>query len=113
MRRQAFSLAELLVALVLLAVGIAAFARAAGAVARLESRTVRRRAAATALTARLDSLATVPCDASMRGLTALDGVQARWTATPDTARWLVQLDIDAPASSALSRRWQASVPCPP
>lgn len=111
-RRSAFSLVELLTALMLLAVGLAAFARAAGAVARLENETQLRRALADAMQSRLDSLATEPCGAGRSGQAFHHGITERWLATSDGRRWFVTDSIAVRARPALSRHYVVTIPCP-
>ena len=111
MRRTAFSLVELLVALVLLAVGLAACMRAAGAVARLEGDAVRRRRVADVLRARLDSLAATACGPDAGGRATAGGVTEDWQATSDGRRWHLVVRAGAIGRPALARTWTASVRC--
>jgi prepilin-type N-terminal cleavage/methylation domain-containing protein len=110
-RRTAFSLIELLTALVLLAVGLAAFARAAGAVARLENDARLRRAIADVTQARLDSLAAAPCGPSRSGQAQFAGIGERWTATSEGRRWLVSDSLAVRARPTLARAYTAIVTC--
>lgn len=110
--RSAFSLVELLTALVLLAVGLAAFARAAGGVARLENDARLRRALADATQSRLDSLAAEPCGLARRGRAFHAGVDERWSATSDGRRWSLSDSIEVRARPAMARVYAATVPCP-
>lgn len=111
-QRTAFSLVELLTALVLLAVGLAAFARAAGAVARLENDARLRRALAEATQSRLDSLAAQPCGPSRGGQAFHEGVDERWSATSDGRRWLLHDSMAVRARPTFARVYVATVPCP-
>ncbi|MHB1313107.1 MAG: prepilin-type N-terminal cleavage/methylation domain-containing protein [Gemmatimonadaceae bacterium] len=112
MRRAAFSLAELLVALVLLAVGLAACVRAASAVARLEGDAGRRRRVAEVLRARLDSLAATACGPDAGDHATSGGVTEDWQATSDGRRWQLVVRVAAIGRPALARTWTASVRCP-
>jgi len=111
MRRTAFSLVELLVALVLLAVGLAACVRAAAAVARLEGDAARRRLVADVLRARLDSLAATACGPDAAGRAASGGITEDWQATSDGRRWRLVVRAGAIGRPSLSRTWTASVRC--
>mgnify|MGYP001563764298 CR=1 FL=1 len=110
--RSAFSLVELLTALVLLAVGLAAFARAAAAVARLENDARLRRVLAEATQSRLDSLAAQPCGPARQGQAVRAGVDERWSATSDGRRWSLSDSLVVRARPTLSRAYVATVPCP-
>ena len=110
--RSAFSLVELLTALVLLAVGLAAFARAAGAVARLENDARLRRALADATQSRLDSLAAQPCGPARGGQEFHAGVDERWSATSDGRRWSLSDSIAVRARPTFARIYVVTVPCP-
>ncbi len=109
---RAFSIIELLTALVLLAVGLAAFVRAAGAVARLDGDARLTHRVAEVLQARLDSLRRT-CGAAQAGETRHDGVHERWQVAPEG--WLLRFTdtLDVPSRPALSRRIAASVRCRP
>ncbi len=113
MRRAAFSLIELLVALVLLGVGLASFSRAAAAVARLDGDADRRRRLAEVLRTRLDTLATTTCGGALAGAYTADGMIGAWQATSDGRRWHLELQVAVAGRSSLARQWTASVPCPP
>jgi len=110
-RRPAFSLIELLTALVLLAVGLAAFARAAGAVARLENDARLRRALAAVTQARLDSLAAQPCGPARSGQARFAGVDETWQATSDGRRWTVSDSIAVRSRPTFARVYATSVAC--
>ncbi len=110
---RAFTIVELLTALVLLAVGLAAFARAAGAVARLESDARLRRLVAAAIQARLDSLAGQACDGPRAGEAQHDGLAERWHAEPQAQHLRLEEHIEVPARPALSRSITATIACAP
>ena len=110
---RAFTLVELITALVLLGVGLAAHARAAVAVARLEASARLRMTAAAALTARLDSLAGQRCDELRSGVAAADGIHEFWSVRPGDARLVWEDSIAVAGRPALGRRWSLTLPCRP
>lgn len=110
---RAFSLIELLTALVLLAVGLAAYARAAGAVARLENDARLRRLVAAAMQARLDTLQAEACGAARSGASQQQGVRERWSAVPQGRRLLLTVRVDVAARPGLARGLTASIACLP
>ncbi|MBM3907438.1 MAG: prepilin-type N-terminal cleavage/methylation domain-containing protein [Gemmatimonadetes bacterium] len=111
--RHAFTLVELIVALMLLGVGIAAYARAAAAIARLEGSARLRLTAAAALAARLDSLSGLPCGEARGGVAATEGIHETWRVRPGDGILLWDDSIAVPARPALSRRWSLAVACRP
>lgn len=111
--RPGFSLAELLTALVLLGVGLAAFVRAAGAVARLENDARLRRALAVVMQARLDSLAARPCGLAQSGHAVHAGIDERWAAISDGRRWFVSDTIAVRSRPSLARDYTATLACRP
>jgi prepilin-type N-terminal cleavage/methylation domain-containing protein len=110
---RAFSIIELLTALVLLGVGLAAVVRATAAIARLENDARLTHVVAAALLARLDTLAGLPCGVTRSGFTAHQGVHERWSVVPNGRQLLLADTIDVPARPALSRRASASLGCRP
>jgi prepilin-type N-terminal cleavage/methylation domain-containing protein len=110
MRRAAFSLVELVVSLVLLGVGLAAFARAAAAVARLEGDARRRYRMADVLRARIDSLAALPCT-SASGTASADGIDETWRAESDGRQWTLTVRLGVVGRPALARTESGVVPC--
>lgn len=111
--RRAFSLIELLTALVLLAVGLAAYARAASAVARLENDAQLRRFVAAAMRARLDTLRAEACGDARSGESRQQGVHERWSVVPQGRHLLLSARVDIPARPALARQLSAAIPCRP
>ncbi len=111
--RRAFSLIELLTALVLLAVGLAAYARAAGAVARLENDALVRRLVAAALQARLDTLRAQACGTARAGESHQAGVHERWSVAPQGRHLVLDVRVEVPARPPLSRGLSAAIPCRP
>lgn len=110
---RAFSLVELLTALVLLTVGLAAYARAAAAVAQLENTTRLRRGVAGALMARLDSARGLSCHTARAGDASQPGIVERWSVVPDGNHLLVTDSILVAARPALSRGLSTPLPCQP
>lgn len=111
--QRAFTIVELVTALVLLAVGLAAFARAASAVARLERDARIQRLIATTLQARLDSLTLLACGSTSDGERTHDGIHERWHAASRGRRIALELQIESTVRSSLSRRVIGAVPCTP
>lgn len=111
--RRAFSLIELLTALVLLAVGLAAYARAAGAVARLENDALLQRLAAAAMQARLDTLQADACGAPRAGEAHWQGVHERWSVEPQGRHLVLTLRVDIPVRPSLSRQLTVAIACRP
>jgi prepilin-type N-terminal cleavage/methylation domain-containing protein len=111
--RWAFSLIELLTALVLLAVGLASYARAAGAVARLENDALLRRFVAAAMQARLDTLRAEACGAARAGESHQQGVHERWSVVPEGRHVVLTQQVDVPARPTLARRVTAAITCRP
>jgi prepilin-type N-terminal cleavage/methylation domain-containing protein len=111
--RRGFSIIELLTALTLLAVGLAAAARAASAVARLDGDARLRQAIAASLTARLDSTRGLSCGAAYAGVATHHGVVERWTLSPAPRHHLLLDSLAVPARPRLAQAVQAAVPCRP
>jgi prepilin-type N-terminal cleavage/methylation domain-containing protein len=110
---RAFSLVELLTALVLLAVGLASYARAAAAVARLESTARMRRTAAAMLVARLDSLTGLRCGESRTGESTRDGVREFWQVSPAAGRLLLSETIETTSHRVPPRHYTLPLECRP
>lgn len=110
---RAFSIIELLTALVLLTVGLAAFTRAAGAIARLESDARLRRTVAATLRARLDSLSGLACGAERSGAAQHAGVGEHWHATAGGRHLVLADTIDVAARPSLSRTLATTIACRP
>ncbi|MFA6166142.1 MAG: prepilin-type N-terminal cleavage/methylation domain-containing protein [Gemmatimonadaceae bacterium] len=111
--RRAFSLIELLTALVLLAVGLAAYARAAGAVARLENDALLRRLVAATMQARLDTLRAEACGDARAGTSQRQGVHEAWSVVPQLRHLKLTERVDVPARPALTRGLSVTVACLP
>ena len=110
--RAAFTIVELLVAIVVLSIGILALAGTAGLVAGHVDDGGRLSAAAHAARSVLDSLATRPCDALVSGDAMRAGLTVQWRVDRDSMRTRVDVVVVAP----LRRRralatYHALVPC--
>ena len=110
---RAFSIIELLTALVLLTVGLAAFVRAAGAVARLESDARLRHVVAGVLRSRLDTVAGLPCGLGQSGIARQRGVLERWHTVADGRSLRLVDTIDVVPRPTLSRAVSTAVACRP
>ncbi|MHB0964257.1 MAG: prepilin-type N-terminal cleavage/methylation domain-containing protein [Gemmatimonadaceae bacterium] len=111
--RRAFSLIELLTALVLFAVGLAAYARAAGAVARLENDALLRRLVAATMQARLDTLRAEACGGERAGTSHQQGVHEAWSVVPQGRHMLLTERVDVPTHPALTHQLSVTVACRP
>lgn len=110
---RAFSIIELLTALVLLAVGLASAVRAAGAVARLERDARLRRTVAAALRARLDTLRGEPCGSEPSGQAATQGITERWHAVTVGTAFSLTDTVDVAARPSLGRLLVLRIACRP
>ncbi len=110
---RAFTIVELITAMVVLAVGIAAAARAAAAIARLERDAQLRRTVAATVLARLDSLVPRACGESSAGDATHDGVRERWRTASVDRHFQLDLSVDATVRPSLSRHLVIDVPCRP
>jgi prepilin-type N-terminal cleavage/methylation domain-containing protein len=81
-RRPAFTLLEVLVALVLLGVGILGISASAALVSRMVGDGSRLTLAATVATARLEQLRAMPCANATSGTSTTRGVEERWSVAP-------------------------------
>src|SRR5918993_2098459 len=80
--RRAFTLLEVLLALVLLGTGILGLSASAGLVSRLVGDGSRLTLAAALATARLEQLRALPCASTTAGGATARGIEQRWTVTP-------------------------------
>jgi prepilin-type N-terminal cleavage/methylation domain-containing protein len=85
--RRAFSLVEVVVAVVIMGIGVASLASALTADLRLRSRAVGRVLAAERLRARIELLARKRCTADTGGRTTESWGADAWRATVDSASW--------------------------
>lgn len=110
--RPAFTLVELLVAIVVLTVGVLALAATAGLVASHVGDGARLTAAAHAARSVLDSLGAETCPNLVSAGASRDGVALHWTVERDSLASRITLS----AASSLRRRarldrYQEVVPC--
>lgn len=85
--RRAFTLVEVLVALVLMGVGAAALVTALTGDHRLRERAAESRFAAASVRARIELLAALPCSGDASGVTASAWGSERWNARASASRW--------------------------
>jgi hypothetical protein len=102
--RTAFTLTEVLVALILVTIAVLGSATAIRAAARVQMHAAALRTVANELEARVAQLSATPCDAIATNTVASNGATIRWTAVPTSAA--VRLEIrgelrDASASRSL------------
>lgn len=110
--RPAFTLVELLVAIVILAVGVLALAATAGLVAAHIGDGARLTGAAHVARTVLDSLGGRDCAAITTGASSRDGISTEWTVAGDSDATRVALTVGAPLRRT-SRRdtYRLVVPC--
>ena len=97
---KAFSVVEVLVALVVFSVAALGSAAALGLAARVQREAVARREAVSALEFRLGSLATLPCDSIVSGAAAINGVAVYTRVT--RADSLATVTVTAPHKGTVS-----------
>ena len=110
--RPAFTIVELLVAIVVFTIGLVALAATSGLVAAHVGDGGRLTAVAHAARTVLDSLAARRCDAVVGGSANRDGVAADWAVSRDSSAAQVELTVAA-ALRRGSRRdaYRIVVPC--
>ena len=94
--RSAFTLVEVLVAIVVFTVGVLALAATAGLVATHVGDGGRLTGAAHAARSVLDSLHALPCDRARSGSALLDQVTATWTVTRDSLTATIDITVASP-----------------
>ena len=110
--RPAFTVVELLVAIVILTVGILALAATAGLVASHVGDGGRLTAAAHLARSALDSLATLDCRAVRSGAATRDGARAEWTAVPESVATGVELVVASDLRRGVRREsFALLIPC--
>jgi prepilin-type N-terminal cleavage/methylation domain-containing protein len=120
--RMGFTLLEVLVALVVLAIGILGLSANAASVSRLVGDGSRLTLAAAVATARLEQLRALPCASVAPGTAVTRGIEERWTIAPmgpaATLRALeVQLVMTYPlvafrgADPMRTQTFRGAVPC--
>jgi hypothetical protein len=110
--RSAFTVVELLVALVVLTIGLLALAGTAGLVAAHVGDGGRLSASAHIARTILDSLGATTCEVAGSGSTTRDGAAATWTVTRDSTRALVDLTVRSSLRRGVRQdSFQLVVPC--
>ena len=110
--RPAFTVVELLVALVVLTIGLLALAGTAGVVAAHVGDGGRLSASAHVARSVIDSLATTPCEAITTGSTARTGAAIEWAVQRDSISARVDLTVRSQLRrSGRSDAFQLVVPC--
>lgn len=121
--QEAFTLLEVLVALVVLGVGILGLSANATLVSRLVGDGSRLTLAATVATNRLEQLRTLPCAGVTLGRATTRGIEESWSVAPMTSSAVsaleVELSVTYPvrssdgARSSRTQRFRGAVPCVP
>ena len=110
--RPAFTLVELLIAIVVLTIGLIALAATAGLVASRVGDGGRLTTAAHVARSILDSLTATNCEAVTSGAELRGGVTATWSASRDSSTTLVNLDVRYNVRrGARTDSFRALVPC--
>ena len=116
--RRAFTLLEVLVALVILGVGVVGIAGNAALVSRLVGDGTRLTLVAAIATARFEQLRALPCAGVTPGNTITHGIEERWTVAPlgaaeHTGALEIQLAVTYRLRAGPSRtqRLRGAVPC--
>jgi prepilin-type N-terminal cleavage/methylation domain-containing protein len=109
--RQAFTLVELLVALLMIGLAAAGLVRALTGDRRLRELASSHTFAADRMRDRLEQLAALPCSSLASGTEPSVWGTERWRASPSRYSWLVT-DSIAIRGSAVPIVFEARVPCP-
>ena len=110
--RPAFSVVELLVAIVVLTIGVLALAATAGLVAGHVGDGGRLTGAAYAARTVLDSLATKPCTLVTSGASSRGGVSLSWTVARDSASATVAVVVGSALRRGTARdAYHTLIPC--
>ena len=109
--RQAFTLVELLVALIMLGVAAGGLVRALTGDRRLRDLAASHTFAADRMRDRLELLAALPCSAGASGTEPSAWGTERWRASPARFSWFVTDSIEL-RGSAVPIVLEARVPCP-
>jgi prepilin-type N-terminal cleavage/methylation domain-containing protein len=105
---RAFTLLEILIALVLLGVGILGISASAALVSRMVGDGSRLSLAATIATARLEQLRALPCAAATSGTATTRSVEERWSVAPMGAGPLRALEVQVSVTYRLRMTHGAS-----
>jgi prepilin-type N-terminal cleavage/methylation domain-containing protein len=121
--RRAFTLLEVLVALVILGVGILGLSANAALVSRLVGDGSRLTLAATVATTRFERLRSLPCAGVASGRATTRGIEESWSVgamSPGVTSALeIELSVTYPvrvsggAGSSRTQRFRGAVPCGP
>lgn len=119
--RHAFTLLEVLVALIVLAVGILGLSASSALVSRLVGDASRLTIAATVATARLEQLRGISCAGAAPGTAITRGIEERWAVAPmgqgPGTALEVQLTVTyrlrtrGSAGAARVQRFRGAIPC--
>lgn len=111
-RRRGFTLPEVLLAVLLLAIGMTALASTGAALARIAGQARALSAASLLAGSVLDSLRASPCRGLAGGSLAIAPATMRWTARPDTLVVYVAATVEVRIGVGL-RAWaiETLVPC--
>lgn len=116
----AFTLLEVLVALVILAVGLLGLSANAAAVSRLVGDGSRLTIAAAIATARFEQIRALPCASSSSGTAITRGIEERWTVAPIGPPPARALEVEIAVTYRLrsnqggaqrTQRFHGAVPC--
>jgi prepilin-type N-terminal cleavage/methylation domain-containing protein len=116
--RRAFTLLEVLVALVILGVGVVGLAGNAALVSRLVGDGTRLTLVAAVATARFEQLRALPCASAAPGNAITHGIEERWTVAPlggagPSSALEIQLALTYPVRAGAPRTqpFRGAVPC--
>jgi prepilin-type N-terminal cleavage/methylation domain-containing protein len=120
--RRAFTLLEVLVALVILGVGVLGLSGHAALVSRLVGDGARLTLAATIATTRLEQLRALPCASASSGAAITYGIEEQWSVAPMSASgpataFQVQLSVTyrlragGGGHTTRTQRFRGTVPC--
>lgn len=111
--RGAFTILEMLVALVLLTIGIGASARAGRALLYLENSARLRASLAARRQARIDTLSGMRCGTAKVGTSTQGGIEERWSLSPAGRYSRLDQQQDVAVRPQLSTQHQLFIPCVP
>jgi len=111
--RAGFTLVELLVAMMVFAVGMLALAATAASVTRMMGGAKRQTLAATVAQSRLEKLRSSPCASLTSGTETVRGITNTWTVTAVTRGVTIKDSVSFPSSrnTRRSRVYQTSLSC--
>ena len=111
--RAGFTLVELLVAMMVFAVGMLALAATAASVTRMMGGAKRQTLAATVAQSRLEKLRSSPCASLVSGTETVRGVTNTWTVTTASRGVTIKDSVSFPSSrnTRRSRVYMTSLSC--